>query len=108
MLLEQQAFTERQHKSTTDVVTTIAASVMKQAESFNRYLDMATPKGEPVVRQMNDAIEAKMEKDYMASRPDADEFAALGLPVYSPLEEQLAHADAMTMDIHELTRSLAS
>lgn len=106
MLLDSQAMTERLHTGTTSLVGALAASVTKQAESFNRYLDMVTPSGEPTVRVMNDAIEAKYEREAIASRPDAADYAHLGTPIDSPLEEQLTHADQLADEMRSLFQSI--
>jgi hypothetical protein len=106
MLLDQVQMTERLHAHTTGLVGALADSVTKQSESFNRYLDLVTPHGEPRVRVMNDAIEAKFEREAIAARPDAEEFEHLGIPIPSPLEEQLSHADRLADDLREMFQSI--
>lgn len=101
MLLEQLAMQERMHKATTELVESLSHSVTEQSASFNRYLDLVTPKGEPQVRMMNDAIEAKIEQDYMATRhPDVDLFAN------RPIEEQLVHADLLAQDLQDMIATI--
>lgn len=106
MLLDSQGMAERLHANTVGLVSALADSVTKQSESFNRYLDLVTPKGEPQVRAMNDAIEAKFERERLAERPDADEFRHLGTPIDSPLEDQLAHADQLAAEMRSLFQTI--
>ena len=95
MLLDQQALAEKQHESTVKLVTDLSSTVTQHAASFNRWLDMITPKGEPAVRPMTDEREAELERAWMAEHPPTADPEIIP----SSLLDQLAVADRIGHDL---------
>jgi len=97
LLVDLQASNERLHQATTQMVGELSRAVLANGEAFNKYLDLITPTGEPQVRFMTEAREAKLEQVLRGANPDSE------LPptvVPDQLLESLLNAD----DIHATLR----
>lgn len=88
------------------LIKSVADSVLEQSRSFNKYLDLVAPKGEPQVRIMNDALEAHWERELLKQRSDYSELDMVGVPVNAPAVEQLAYQDAVGADLSQFVRNL--
>lgn len=106
MLIAQQMLTEKLHAHTTAMVDGVTKSILEQSQSFNRYLDLITPKGDPQVRVMNDATEAKYEAEYMKAHEDVAVLAREGVPVDAPLVDQLAYQSVIAEDLANMMKDL--
>ena len=73
LIIDMQELNEKQHQATVQLVSALATSVTEQGKSFNRYLDLVTPNGEPSVRPMNDQLEAEYEKKWLSERGPSGE-----------------------------------
>ena len=91
-----------------NLVELLAQSVTEQSKSFNTYLEMVKPKGDPTVRQMDDAAEIRFEKEREAHRSasELDYLKAVGMPIDASLTDQLRYQDEIQRDLSSFLKDL--